>query len=89
MFILQKFDRLRKNKRPLAQLVERLPYKQRVIGSTPVGPKIRFFSNSKNAILTNLKWREGELVNRQTETQNEIETKRDNISQCHKIDQKC
>ena len=43
LFIFQKFDTLRKNKRPLAQLVERLPYKQRVIGSNPVGPKIFIF----------------------------------------------
>ena len=29
--------------RPLAQLVEQLPYKQRVIGSNPVGPKFTNF----------------------------------------------
>ena len=33
------YDTLYTKQRPLAQLVERLPYKQRVIGSNPVGPK--------------------------------------------------
>ena len=32
------YDRIIIKYRPLAQLVERLPYKQRVIGSNPVGP---------------------------------------------------
>ena len=50
--ILQKFDRLKRNKRLLAQLVERLPYKQRVIGSNPVGPKIFSLKTLLNFALT-------------------------------------
>ena len=52
LFIFQKFDTLSKNKRPLAQLVERLPYKQRVIGSNPVGPKIFTLRTLLNFTLT-------------------------------------
>ena len=52
LFILQKFDRLKRNKRLLAQLVERLPYKQRVIGSNPVGPKIFSLKTLLNFALT-------------------------------------